>query len=44
VDENEVDAMVQDTVLDLPEAWRTTDAGERMPEWEQIVRDSRSSH
>lgn len=43
VDEAELMAIVDDGPIDLPDSWRLADGG-RMPEWEQLVRDGRSSH
>ena len=44
VDEADLDAVLDDEPLDLPPEWTTTTDGQPMPNWEQIVRDSRRSH
>lgn len=43
VEETDVMGLADDGVLDLPEHWRTADAGV-MPAWERLVRDGRESH
>jgi len=44
VDEDELEGLIDDRPLSLPEAWRTTTGGSPMPPWERLVRDGRASH
>jgi excisionase family DNA binding protein len=43
IDAEELDALSDDRLLELPSSWATADFGS-MPPWEQLVRDSRESH
>jgi excisionase family DNA binding protein len=44
IDERVLDALVDDSVIDVPPEWRETDDGRPMPNWERLVRDARESH
>jgi excisionase family DNA binding protein len=44
VDEADLEAIAGDGPTELPIGWRTTVDGQPMPQWEKLVRDSRSSH
>lgn len=40
---DDLDGLLDDQPLDLPAHWETA-GGRRLPPWEQLVRDGRSSH
>jgi excisionase family DNA binding protein len=44
VDEDALDALVDDAPIELPPVWEQADDGLPMPNWERIVRDGRESH
>lgn len=44
IDEEALDALVDDSPIELPEDWLQTDDGQTMPNWERLVRDARESH
>ncbi len=43
VDQDQLDALIDDRPVELPPTWQTGDFGP-MPPWEQLVRDARTSH
>lgn len=44
IDERDLELLTTGDGLDLPAAWRTTDDGQAMTDWERIVRDGRATH
>ena len=44
IDEADLASVLDDRPLALPPEWDERDDGSCMPAWEQVVRDSRSSH
>ncbi|MGI9018293.1 MAG: helix-turn-helix domain-containing protein [Euzebya sp.] len=44
IDEDHLVRLTSPGTLTLPDAWRTTDSGESMPDWETLITDGRRTH
>ena len=44
IEEADLDALLDDEVLGMPEDWKRTLTGEPMPNWVAILREERASH